>query len=98
MLSNLIILLNSFFVIPIDFNMANSFFLKFIFVVIVLNMFVIPINVITAINPYKNIEITNTIAFSAFADSSKFAEYISVCVRLFSCLYCSTSSSNFDAF
>ena len=52
----------------------------------------------TAINPYKNIEITNTIAFSAFADSSKFAEYISVCVRLFSCLYCSTSSSNFDAF
>ena len=97
MLSNLIILLNSFFVIPIDLSIANSFFLKFIFVVIVLKMFVIPIKVITPINPYKNIEITNTTAFSALTDSSKLNEFKLESVRLLSFLYCSTSASNLSA-
>ena len=61
MLSNLIILLNSFVVIPTDFKFANSLLLNIIFVVIVLNIFVTPIKVITAINPYKNIEINKII-------------------------------------
>ena len=50
-LSNLIILLNSFFVIPIDLSIANSLLLSIIFVVIVLKMFVTPIKLITVINP-----------------------------------------------
>ena len=40
--------------------------------VIVLKMFVIPINVITEINPYKNIEITKDIALCSFTSSSMF--------------------------
>ena len=51
MLSNFIILLNSFVVIPIDFSIANSLLLNIIFVVIVLKIFVTPIKVITVINP-----------------------------------------------
>ena len=51
MLSSLIILLNSLSVIPIDFNIANSLLLKFMLVVIVLNIFVIPIKDITVIKP-----------------------------------------------
>ena len=68
-LSNLIILLNSLVVIPIDFKLANSLLLSSIFVVIVLNIFVIPIREITIINPYKKIEI-NKNKFSIFLTSS----------------------------
>ena len=57
-------------------------------------MFVIPINVITPINPYKNIEITNTTAFSAFTDFYILNVFKLELVRLLSFLYCSTSSSN----
>ena len=63
MLSNFIILLNSFVVIPIDFRFANSFERSIMFVVIVLNMLVTPISVITAMNPYKNIDTSIIILF-----------------------------------
>ena len=63
MLFYFIILLNSFVVIPIDFRFANSFERSIMFVVIVLNMLVTPISVITAMNPYKNIDTSIIILF-----------------------------------
>ncbi len=55
-LSNPIILLNSFDVMPIDLKIANSCFLNSILVIIVLNIVVKSMRDITTINIYKNID------------------------------------------
>ncbi len=59
-----------------DFNIANSLERNSIFVVMVLNILVIPTSDITIINPYKNIE-NNTIIerFCSYACFKLFKSY-----------------------